>query len=160
MADGKYIGKKFYDLVSNDATIKANVVQIAQGDYLPIGSGFPQIVFCFYDLDSEEVLPAKRMFLQIYVWVDPTATPSPKAKLEVIKAAIDALINRNIGSPFNEINTETNKGLRVVMCLKSSAKDSFDNGPKKYVYDIGYKLVVSEGEDFSSDGGGAVWSAT
>ena len=161
MADGKHLSTKFRELCIADATINGKVGErIYYGEYHPKDNLFPQIVFCIDDLGSETVLSARHVFLRVWIWVAEVSDPSPKIELEILYKAVNDLINRNINTPFDEINIGDDEGLRVVSCVKSSAKDEFVETERKYKYEIIYKIVMSEGETFdpnSEYNGGKAW---
>jgi len=155
MADGKHLSTKFRELCIADSTISGCVgQQVFYGKYHPVGNTFPQIVFCIEDAGSEYIFPSKHIFLRIWVFVEENAQPSAKTQLELLYKAINDLINRNINTPFDEINIGDNEGLRVVYCNRIDAKDDFRKDDRKYQYEITYKLVVSENEDFDPDAAG------
>lgn len=159
MADGKNISTKFRELLVANTVIATNVgSQIFYGDQHPIGNLFPQIVYSFEDFGSEQMFPARRGRLSVWIWVDKDQAPSPKNMLEILYEAINGEINRNLGQPFDEINIPSNEGLRVVKCLKTNADDGYDKIKQKYYYEIEYSIVMSEGESFAAaDDGGKAW---
>jgi len=100
------------------------------------------------------MFPAKRGFLNIWIWVNEDQKPSPMAVIKGVHNRVNAIINRNKGEHLTEIDLVENEGLRVVCCLKSNATVEFDNIKKKYYMESSYVIVASEDEDFSSDKAG------
>ena len=135
MADGKNINLKFKQLAEAETDITDVVnTRIYNYEFVRRSRAFPNLTFRFSEGESWERIPAKRMTLELWYWVDDNndVNNDPKVTIETLRQAVAAMINRNPSAPFNEIDTDANTGLRVVYCQRVFAEDEYDDETKKY----------------------------
>lgn len=112
---------------------------------------YPLILIHLREIDSEEKRPAGRGILTIEIWINDSTAEAFKI-MKTIKDEVINLINRNNGSPFDEVDFSKApvESLRVVHCLKFFDEWDYDDDNERRKWVLQFNTVKSEGEKLTS----------